>query len=433
MRVALVYPEVYDLARFKEQRKEFPPFGVLYLAACLEEKHIDVEILKISQDDTQRDFSGYDVVGFSIPSSATYGIVKKARFGSRYSSNPTIAIGGVHPSFYPEESLIDLQADVVAIGNGEKTLLEIVQTHPNKDFSLIDGVCYRKGGSIITTRPRDIENSINWLPLPSRHLLDESDFIMDNRLAGTNLRMTHVMMSRGCPFSCRFCAVMQRRVQCRSGSNVRTELEHLKSAYKIDGFAVVDDNFVVNKNMVRSICEAIGDLGLYWSALSRVDTVDYELLELMHDAGCIELKFGVESGSERMLQAMGKNVSANQIRQAITLATSVGIRVKAFLVHGFPGEDLTSSRETISVLKEIAPMVDRVSLFRFAPLPGSNVFSNPKMFNLNIPERITDWSRFHIYHNHQRWWGSEEDFREMELGYRELAGFVASRWPSDAT
>jgi radical SAM superfamily enzyme YgiQ (UPF0313 family) len=429
MKIALVYPEVYDLARFKEQRKEFPPFGILYLASFLEENHFEVSIFKISQGQTQHDFSGYDVIGFSIPSSATYDIVKKSRFTSLYHAKATIAVGGVHPSFYPEQTLIDFQADVVAIGSGEKTLLDIVRSHTTKDFSRIAGICYQKDATIITNPTRPLENSIDWIPLPARHLLPESDFIMNTRLAGTGLRMTHIMLSRGCPFSCHFCAVGQKKVQYRSGKNVRLELEYLQREYRIDGFAVVDDNFVVNKNMIRNVCESIDDLKLPWSALSRVDTVDYELLETMHHAGCIEIKFGVESGSEKMLRAMGKNISINQIRQAITLATAIGIHVKIFLVHGFPGETLASTRETISLLEDIHPMVDRVSLFRFAPLPGSYVFQNPKIFNLHLPEKISDWGKFHIYHNQYHWWGSQQDFQEVELSYQQLNNFVIEHWP----
>lgn len=429
MKVALVYPEVYDLARFKEKRRELPPFGVLYLAAFLEENNIKVSIFKINKNKTRCDFRGYDVIGFSIPSSATYGMVKEARFTSSYSWDTTITVGGVHPSFYPEETIIDLQADIVVIGSGEKTIVEIARAHNTKDFSKIRGICFINRNSIITTPERIIEKSIDWLPLPARHLLDEADFIMSNRLSNTNIRMTHIMLGRGCPFSCHFCAVRQKKVQYRSGANVRMELEHLKHKYKIDGFAIVDDNFIINKSVVKNVCEAIKDLGLRWSALSRVDTVDYELLQIMHDAGCIELKFGVESGSERLLRAMGKNVSGNQIRKAIILSSSVGIGIKVFLIHGFPGENLDSTQETISLLKDIAPMIDRVSLFRFVPLPGSYVFENPNLFNLNLSKHSSDWEKFHIYHNNYHWWGSEEDFQEMELSYYKLKRFIIDKWP----
>jgi radical SAM superfamily enzyme YgiQ (UPF0313 family) len=148
----------------------------------------------------------------------------------------------------------------------------------------------------------------------------------------------------------------------------------------------------------------------------------------MRDAGCIELKFGIESGSEQILQAMGKNITCNQIRRTVALASSVGIRVKAFLVHGFPGETLETTRETISLLKEVGHMIDRVSLFRFVPLPGSYVFRNAKAYGLTIPERIEDWEKFHIYHNDYHWWGNVDDFREVENSYKELAEFVEEKW-----
>jgi anaerobic magnesium-protoporphyrin IX monomethyl ester cyclase len=428
MKVALVYPEVYDLARFGEKRKEFPPFGILYLAAVLEQNNYEVVIFKVNQDNMSINFQGFDLVGISIPSSATFSMVKEMRFNSSYSKSATIVSGGVHASFYPEATLKELQTDAVAIGCGEKTILEIVKAHGSKNFSHINGIAYLSGQTVVYTPKRVIEDSIDWLPLPARHLLDESDFIMSDRLANTNLRMTHIMLSRGCPFSCRFCAVMQKRIQYRSSANIRVELEHLKQKYRIEGFAVVDDNFVVNKKMVREACAAITGLGLSWSALSRIDTVDYELLQVMHDAGCIELKFGVESGSEKMLEAMGKNISRNQIRRTITLAYAVGIMVKIFLVHGFPGENLASTKETISLLRDIRHMVNRVSLFRFVPLPGSYVFENPDLFDLKVPKNISDWGKFHIYHNNYHWWGNKKQFQEMELAYQELLTFVNDHW-----
>jgi radical SAM superfamily enzyme YgiQ (UPF0313 family) len=428
MKVALVYPEVCDLARFKEARKEFPPFGVLYLAAILEESGIEVQVFKINGYNKKFDFRGFEVVGFSIPSSATYDMVKETRFESLYSDNRTVLVGGVHPSFYPEETLIDLQADAVATGNSDKTIFDLVNAHDSRSFSQIAGLCFLSEGSIVKTPGLALDRSIDWLPLPARHLLEESDFIMANRLAGTDTKMAHIMISRGCPFSCRFCAVQQKQIQYRSGYSVKAELEFLKRTYSIGGFAIVDDNFVINKNAIKDICLSIKDLGLRWSALSRVDTIDQELLEEMFDAGCIELKFGVESGSERMLRAMGKNISCNQIRRAITLAHSIGLRVKIFLVHGFPGEDQSSTNETIALMKEIAPMVDRVSLFRFAPLPGSFVFKHAASFKLNIPERIVDWSKFHIHYNHYHWWGSDNDFARLEIAYRELESYISQNW-----
>ena len=117
MQIALTYPEVYDLARFKEKRKEFPPFGVLYLAAVLEKEGYNVVIFKINPEQESFDFRGFDIVGFSTPSSATYNLTKKARFSSIYSEGVTIAVGGIHAGFYPEMTIRNLEADVLAIGS----------------------------------------------------------------------------------------------------------------------------------------------------------------------------------------------------------------------------------------------------------------------------------------------------------------------------
>ncbi len=148
---------------------------------------------------------------------------------------------------------------------------------------------------------------IDQLPLPARHLLPAGTVVMTDRLAGTDLRMAHVMFSRGCPFPCSFCAAGQTRIQYRGGESARRELEHLIDAYGIEGFAIVDDNFIVSKAKVSDICDHITGLDLRWSALSRVDTIDAPLLARMAASGCIEVKYGMESGSEDLLRAMRKN------------------------------------------------------------------------------------------------------------------------------
>ena len=363
MRVAVIYPEVYDLARFHEKRKEFPPFGVLYLAAVMEDAGVEVQMLKVSPENTDLDLRGFDAVAFSIPSSATYGLIKEARFKSIYSGDPLIMVGGVHANFYPEETLEDIQPHVVGIGEGERTILELLQEYSTRRFSRIKGVCYFENSTPTRTPPRTLISDIDALPLPARHLLDRQDFVMDDRLSTTTIRMAHVMFSRGCPFPCRFCAAAQTKIQYRSGASARSELIHLKETYGVEGFAIVDDNFIVNKKKVHAICAAIKDLDLQWSALSRVDTIDEDLLRAMRASGCIEIKYGMELGSETILKAMRKNITPEHIRRTVRTTHDLGMKVKLFVIHGYPGENAVTTHETLSLLREIAPEVDRVSLF----------------------------------------------------------------------
>jgi anaerobic magnesium-protoporphyrin IX monomethyl ester cyclase len=432
VKVALLYPEVYDMARFKERRKEFPPFGVLYLAAVIEQAGYEVAIHKVTPHDVALDLQAFGAVGFSLASSATYGVMREARRRSTIRDDALVMVGGVHCNFYPEQSLREFDAQVATDGESEETVLEVLARADTKRFDGIAGVLWRDGAEVRRERPRSLLRDIDQLPLPARHLLPTADFVITDRLAGTDRRMAHVMFSRGCPFPCSFCAAGQTRIQYRSGASARYELTHLIDAYGIEGFAIVDDNFIVNKNKVGDICDHVADLGLKWSALSRVDTVDRDLLAKMARAGCIEIKYGMESGSERLLRAMRKNTKQDQIRRAVTSAGEVGIEAKVFVIHGFPGENMATTTDTIELLAELGPALKRVSLFRFVPLPGTQVYDQAATYGVRgthlQPDWDGDWSKFHIHHNARQWWGNDSDWDETERSYQRLKTFVEANW-----
>ena len=429
MKVALIFPELYEVARFYGRRKEFPPFSVLYLGAVLEKNNIEVELFSVNPDKVILNLKKFNIIAFSIPSSITYHIIKKVREKSIYSTNTLLIAGGVHATIYPKETLKDLKIDVVGIGVGEETILEIINEFHSRNFSKINGVCYIRNNITYYTPTRKLKRDLDYLPvIPARHLLPKSDFIMTNRLSDTNLKMTHVMFARGCPYSCNFCASQQKTMQYRSGQHIRKELIHLIKTYSIEGFAETGDNFLVDKEKVRNICNTIADLNLKWSTLSRVDTVERNVLERMYNAGCIEIKFGIESGSNKMLKAMGKNISLNQIYNAIKITKSIGIKNKIFLIHGYPGENMETTNETIKLLKRLSSMIDRISLFRFVPLPGSYIYKNYKENKLLISNTSEDWDKSHIYHNHYHWWGTKKDFEILSKSYKKLDKFIADNW-----
>jgi radical SAM superfamily enzyme YgiQ (UPF0313 family) len=141
--VALLYPEVYDMARFKEQRKEFPPFGVLYLAAVIEQAGHSVAIEKVTPNVTELQLQDYDAVGFSLASSATYGVMREARLRSSIRDDALVMVGGVHCNFYPEESISDFQAHVATDGESEETIIEILARGDTRRFDGVAGVLWR--------------------------------------------------------------------------------------------------------------------------------------------------------------------------------------------------------------------------------------------------------------------------------------------------
>lgn len=434
MRIAVVYPEVLDMARYRELRREFPPFGALYIAATLETAGHDVTIFKLAPDSVVFDFSSFDVVGFSISASATFNLFLECRQKSAFADNALLLAGGVHATLLPGQTLLDLQPDAVAIGEGEDTILELIAAAQSRDFSGIQGICYLSGKDIVFTSPRRIAKNIDRFQFPARHLLEESDFIMSDRMSDTAVRMTHIMPGRGCPFPCRYCASAQTTAQFRTGENVRLELEHLIERYGIQGFAVVGNDFVLSKANVADIADSIESLELSWATLARVDRVDSDVLANMRRSGCYEIEFGVESGSQRILDAMDKRASLDDARRALRDTSEAGIKSKVFLVHGYPGEDAASTDETMRFLDEIGTHVHRVSLFRFVPLPGTYVYNNAVELGIrgtpHSPSWDGDWGKFHIHHNHHHWWGTPEDFESLTREYERLREYVEDRWPS---
>lgn len=427
MKIALISPEYYDIAHFGVKRMEIPPFGVLYLASVIEMKGIEVSLFRVSHEKCCFDFSGYDIVGFSISSSVTYPILKKVRNNSQFNGNSLLIAGGIHTTIFPENVITDLKIDIACVGEGELTISEIVDTYPNLNLFQIKGIVYKdsKTDKFIHTPKRELIGDLDTIPFPARHLLPQNEIVMDDRLSNTHLPVAHILCSRGCPYNCNFCANQEHSIRYRTGANIRKELEFLIDKYNIKGFCITDDNFIVNKEKIEDICREITPLHLQWSSLSRVNTVDEELLKKIKESGCIEIKYGIESGSPRILKMMNKQITIEQIKKAITITHEIGIRVKAFILHGFPGENLESTKETIQLLDELKSKIDRISLFRFVPLPGSPVYNNPKDYNLILPQNFED---IFIYNNGRKWWGSKHDQDELEQSYQMLEDYVRNNW-----
>jgi len=425
MKIALIYPEYYDIAHFGMKRKEIPPFGVLYLASILENHGYSVSLLRVNNGNYALDLKSYEIVGFSFSSSVTYNLIKKSVSNSIYSENVMLIAGGVHASFFPEEVIKECNINVVCLGEAENTIIEIVNEYKNKNFDKIDGIAYNKGGIIIKTKDVRLIKELDSLPFPARHHLPSADIVMDDRLADTDIKTAHILLSRGCTGKCFYCANQISKIRYRSGENVKEELNQLIKNYHIEGFCIVDDNFIINKRKVIDICNEIKPLNLRWSSLSRVDTINRELLLKMKESGCIEIKYGIESGSQRILNAMNKKINIEQIKKAINLTHEIGINIKAFILHGFPGENFESTKETIVLLDSLKDKIGRISLFRFVPLPGSYVFRNHKDFNLSLPDSYDEIS---IYNNDRQWWGSEKDKIELKKSYHMIEDYIKNNW-----
>ncbi|MCK5547663.1 MAG: radical SAM protein, partial [Thermoplasmata archaeon] len=223
--------------------------------------------------------------------------------------------------------------------------------------------------------------------LPARHLVDINRYEPEM----TGGRSTSIYTSRGCPYNCNFCfKITGTKVRYRAVDNIMAEINECKEKYGIKNVVFGDDNFLLNKKRVIELVKELVKLDVNFKCIGRSDHVDREYLQLLKDHGCTEINYGVESGSQRMLDLMNKKETVEDSKNAIVWAKELGLIVKAFFIVGFPGENEETIKETKDFIKETAP--HKWLLSQFVPLPGCDVFIHPEKYGIKWISR--DWDDY---------------------------------------
>jgi anaerobic magnesium-protoporphyrin IX monomethyl ester cyclase len=303
-------------------------------------------------------------------------------------------LGGSHGTFWDENALNEYPSlDVVVRREGEQTFIELLdklRTQSSLDDVL--GITFRKNGKIIRNLDRPFLEDLDSLPFPAHHLLPLDSLKRMGKI------LFPLMTSRGCVYWCDFCSTVRmfgRGFRMRSPKNVVDEMQFVHDKYGVEQVTFYDDDFTVNRERVVRICEELHarKLDMNWDCGTRVDMVDRELLQTMHDAGCIAVWMGVESGSEKMLGAMNKKIKLDQTRKAYRDAQAVGLLTIANTVLGFPGENEATAWETIRFIKELNP--DDVGFYVATPYPGTPMYEQVKK---NGWLRVTDYRFRQVRH-----------------------------------
>lgn len=380
---------------------KIPPLNLMYLAAALEENLVSVKI--IDDDMYQMGFkkiadlaSKIDprIAGVTATTATIKNALKYVKAIKLALPNTLTVIGGPHPTFMPFETLeTEDTLDVVVMGEGEKTMVEITNKYENsekKEFNEIKGIYYRGNDKIKATKPRPLIENLDDLPFPARHLIPFNEYKTSKNQAGG------IITSRGCVFSCNYCSsslIMGKKFRSRSPENVVDEMEELVYKYDVREIAFLDDIFMLNKRRAMKIADEIRSRGLDLSFVtsSRVDTVNHELLECLKNAGMSTLYCGVESGSQRVLDLMGKGITLKQAEDAINTAKKVDIDVLGSFILGFPGESSQEMDQTIDFSIKLDPDYSQFSIL--TPFPGTPIFYELKQKALLDTE---DWSKYTV-------------------------------------
>ncbi|MBA7468013.1 radical SAM protein [archaeon] len=393
-RVTLVNPP-YPIN--PHQHMPFPQLGLGYLAAVLEENQYEVDVidcqaLYINYDEFKREISKRqpDIVGLTSITLTYKSALHLAKIVKELHPNCLTVLGGPHATFWDEEALQECpHLDVVVRKEGEYTLLELVQRlEAGKSFHDVQGITCRKDGKIVVNPDRPYIENLDELPYPARHLwpLESLRKVED---------VFYLTTSRGCTSWCEFCEAVRmfgRRFRMRSPKNVVDEIEYLYKTYDATQFTFCDDAFTVDKSRIEELCAEIlkRNLKIIWNCGTRVDMVTKELLIKMKEAGCVSVWFGVESGSQEVLDEMQKGISTDQTVRTVGLVRELGLQPVPNVLLGFPGETKETAWKTIKFVEKLCP--DTIAFFNIAtPLPGTPLYDRVKE---NGWLRITDFNLY---------------------------------------
>jgi len=383
MKVLLI-PVRRDFARFL-------PLGVAYLAAFLEREGYDVKVYDESPNSQPlRNFLEEfrpDIVGISCMTSTYEKSRQFAKEVKKYNSQIPVVFGGIHPTSTPEETLKDEFVDFVIVGEGELTFSDLLkELKGGKHFSGLKGLAFKEDGKIIINERRELIKDLDSIPMPARHLFNMEYYVQRwNWPRGHWLKTANMMSSRGCPYSCIFCASKVMFGQTFRASSVKRtvdEVEHLVKDYGFECVSFSDDTFAVDKQRAIEIAREIKrrNLNVLTRYQLRANTCDEDLIIELKQAGCIQVDIGVESGSDRVLKILEKGITSEQIRKAFSVLKKHGVKSSATFIIGIPGETM----EDIEMSRKLAEGInsDYTQFFILTPYPGTPLYNFAKENNL---------------------------------------------------
>jgi len=372
MKIALIAPP-YDLlakgygTKAKIKYGHMPPLGIGHIAAVLlklghEAKIIDAPAMGYGDADVVREVLkwGADAAGISAMTASADSAYSVANAIREASPMPLI-MGGPHSICFPEKVLTDCPAvDVSVFGEGETVMPELAGWLEKKaSLSGVKGVCFRgPGGAVVRNPLGESIADLDSIPSPAWHLYD---FSLYRSLPGQNraFPVAPLITSRGCPYRCTFCFQAGNkafRYRRHSPERIIGEIENLYKNFGIREVMFWDDTFAMNIDWMEKFCSGLkAKVRLPWSCYGRVNTVSEKMLRLMADAGCWNIFYGYESGSQQMLDLIQKGTTIEQCLAATRWAKEAGMQIRASFMIALPGETPEMARKTIDFAIKLNP------------------------------------------------------------------------------
>ena len=242
-----------------------------------------------------------------------------------------------------------------------------------KNLKLVKGIHYKQGNEILKNPPRQYINNLDNIDFPAWDLFPMHQYLKFGKVYGDFDLALNIITGRGCPYNCKFCSKTFNGVRLRSIDNIIQEIKFLKLKYGIKGIFINDELFITSKKRVFEFCDKIKPLNIKWNCQGRVNIVNVDLLRRMKEAGCVAVGYGIESGSQTILNNMNKLITTEQSEKAIKDTLKLGMYPIIQMMYGYPGENKKTLRETMDFFKKI-PYAGKIGLSVTTPLPGSELY-----------------------------------------------------------
>lgn len=405
MKVLLINPpnsQQERYGRFSDIGTLYPPLGLAYIAAVAEKqaevKVIDCEAMNYSFEDLKSLIKKYNpqIIGLPTYFNTLERCYHVADIAKEISKNIKVVLGGAQATLEPSKTISHKSVDFGVYGEGELTFRELLLSiKEKKSFSKIKGLVWKKKKKIIINSPRKIIENLDELPMPARHL-----FPMDKYHSSANLRgkkTLNIMTSRGCPYRCAYCAgslIFGRNFRFYSTNRVIKEIKELKERYHADDIQFFDETFTANRPRVIDLCNKLikSKMNLEWSCFTRVNLVDKKLLIKMKKAGCYQIFYGLESGVQRLLDIINKDITLEQSRKAMKMTRDAGIETWVSFMINLPSETLEESKQTIKFAIEVDPNFVQFPIT--TPYPGTKLWDLAKEYGKILNTKSNNYTNW---------------------------------------
>ncbi len=368
MRVLLLNPpRCKRLLVIREERCEIiegssimTPYSLLQIGSLVENKVkevklIDANALDLSYQKLEEMMENidYDVLIFKFTPTSFEEDIKVAKISKKIKPNAKTV--GICYSLWPiaKQVMQDAKDLDVYIGHEYDAVTSKLIDNMNKP-SNVDGIAYRSNNKIIVNKDAKPLENYDSLPIPAFHLLPSLDPYYISVNHGKPFSMIYT--SKGCPYVCMYCNVSRSKVKLKSVDRIMKEIDYLKKNYNVKTLSLFDETFTLDKERVVEFCKRIKEYNIKWYCNTRTSLVTLPLLKIMRDAGCKAVSYGIESGSQKILDNVSKRVTVEQHARAIKWAHEAGIKTHCSFIFGLPGETKETIKETLDFVKKTLPM-----------------------------------------------------------------------------